>query len=225
MSDVDAEGGTIVLFRDAHPSTGACGATRVGGGPRRGWAISCDTMTDQPTGPSQKVRAAGAALASVAGFALAGPEVGVVLGPALAPYAEQLLDRVREELRGRGGRFFGVAIHASEMAPEDFVEAASGRTELLALLNRVLGYAATALLADKVVALGLTYGKAVGDQAMIDDCTLRADVIGALDGPHLRVLRLLAADVPDRSASNASTNRTTVGRTTSSCRLTMESDE
>jgi hypothetical protein len=114
------------------------------------------------------------------------PVAGAVLAlaqPAMTVVAEYGINRVS-----------GVAAAESGLTGRQIAERLQGSEEGLTLLVRAFNAAQTAVLEEKLQALGRCLAAGVEEHAVIDEEVLLVGVITALETYHLRVLKVMAND-------------------------------
>lgn len=125
------------------------------------------------------------------GAVVGDPVVGGVLG-AGGPLAVQIVQAQRDRIR----RVRDVVIEETGLSVEELAAWGEVTEQRRDFLMKLLEACRDAALEEKRVALGRIAARAIEDVAALDEAALFLDAIRELDGPHIRVLKAMAAPRP-----------------------------
>lgn len=119
-----------------------------------------------------------------------------IVGPGLAPFAQRLAGKLRDEWQRNSSKVLHVAEQVSGMSREELADAIAEDPRLLPLLARVLYSAGTTGQDEVLIVLGTALGDAVRDRSYIDEAELLLIVMADLRPHHIVILRELAGKSP-----------------------------
>ncbi|GIF15140.1 hypothetical protein [Actinoplanes teichomyceticus] len=135
----------------------------------------------------------------LAGLATSNPLL-VIGGPALAAAAtERMTEFAVKQWTDRAERverFGTTAAEQSGTSLETLLDDAVADPQKLEVLSRAAEAASRALDQEKIDLLARVYASGVYDQALIDESNILIDNIRQIEGPHIRVMQVLASPGP-----------------------------